>query len=163
MLRKGEFFCSIPLSKIRLDLDLKHYTNETTKKGNPIHLLSLSIDHNRALLHKTWLEIILLVDYNSSLETHWGSNRIRVVTMQAHYAQKVGMVLARRAIMIVNKIHDVTMYNASSQSNMLNTRDPEFLRMRISKKRSEYCQEIALSWVEYSNDIEREFYIGRET
>ena len=73
------------------------------------------------------------------------------------YAQNVGMVLARRAI--VNKIHDVTMYNASSQSNAL---DPEFLRMRISKKRSEYCKEIALR-VEYSNNIERKFYIGRET
>ena len=47
------------------------------------------------------------------------------------YAQKVVVVLARRAIMIVNKIHDVTMYNASSQSNALNTLDPEFLRMRI--------------------------------
>ena len=34
---------------------------------------------------------------------------------------------------IVNKIHDVTMYNASSQSNALNALDPEFLRMRISK------------------------------
>ena len=43
-----------------------------------------------------------------------------------------------------------------------NTRDPEFLRMRISKKQSEYCQEIALR-VEYSNDIAREFYISRET
>ena len=59
------------------------------------------------------------------------------------YAHKVGVVLARRAI-IVNKIHDVTMYNASSQSNALNALDPEFLRMRISKKRSEYCKEIAL-------------------
>ena len=73
------------------------------------------------------------------------------------YAQKVGAVLARRAIN-VNKIHDITMYNASSQSNA----HPEFLRMRISKKRSEYCEEIALR-VEYSNNIEREFYIGRET
>ena len=71
------------------------------------------------------------------------------------YAQKVGVVLARRAIMIVNKIHDVTMYNASSQSNALNTLDPEFLRMRMSKKQSEYCKEIVLS-VEYSNDIGRE-------
>ena len=78
------------------------------------------------------------------------------------YAQKVGMVLARRAIMIVNKIHDVTMYNASSQSNALNTLDPEFLRMRISKKLSEYCKEIMLR-VEYCNNIELEFYIGRET
>ena len=50
------------------------------------------------------------------------------------------------------------MYNASSQSNA----HPEFMRMRISKKRSEYCEEIALR-VEYSNNIERKFYIGRET
>ena len=78
------------------------------------------------------------------------------------YAQKVAVVLARLAIMIVNKIYDVTMYNASSQSNVLNTLDPEFLRMRISEKRSEYCKEIALR-VEYSNDIQLEFYIGRET
>ena len=35
--------------------------------------------------------------------------------MQTLYAQKVGVVWACRAIMIVNKIHDVTMYNASSQ------------------------------------------------
>ena len=54
------------------------------------------------------------------------------------------------------------MYNASSQSNALNMLDPEFLRMRISKKRSEYCKEIELR-VEYSNNIERKFYIGRET
>ena len=33
------------------------------------------------------------------------------------YAQKVGVVLACRAIMIANKIHDVTLYNASPQSN----------------------------------------------
>ena len=88
--------------------------------------------------------------------------RVRI----SSYAQKVGVVLARRVIMIVNKIHDVTMYivNASSQSkfNALNTLDPEFLRMRISKKRSEYCKEIALR-VEYSNNIEREVYNGRET
>ena len=57
-----------------------------------------------------------------------------------------------------NKIHDVTMYNASSQSNA----HPEFMRMRTSKKRREYWEEIALR-VEYSNNIEREFYIGRET
>ena len=57
-----------------------------------------------------------------------------------------------------NKIHDVTMYNASSQSNA----HPEFMRMRISKEWSEYCEEIALR-VEYSNNIERDFYIGRET
>ena len=81
--------------------------------------------------------------------------RVRI----SSYAQKVGVVLARRAIMIVNKIHDVTMYNTSSQSNAL---DPEFLRMRISKKQSEYCKEIALR-DEYSNNIEHEFYIGRET
>ena len=37
-------------------------------------------------------------------------------------AQRVGVVLARRAIMIVNNIHDVTMYNASSQSKALSTR-----------------------------------------
>ena len=43
-----------------------------------------------------------------------------------------------------------------------NTLDPEFLRMRISKKRSEYCQEIALR-IEYSNNIAHKFYIGRET
>ena len=54
------------------------------------------------------------------------------------------------------------MYNASSQSNALNTLDPEFLRMRTSKKRSEYCKEIALR-VEYSNNIERKFYIDRDT
>ena len=36
-------------------------------------------------------------------------------------AQKVGVVLARHVIMIVNKIHDITMYKASSQSKMLNT------------------------------------------
>ena len=69
------------------------------------------------------------------------------------YAQKVGVVLAHRAI-IVYKIYDVTLYNASLQSNALNTLDPEFLRMRISKKQSEYCKEIALR-VEYSNDIAR--------
>ena len=74
-------------------------------------------------------------------------------------AQKVGVVLARRAIMIVNKIHDVTMYNASSQSNALNTLDLEFLRML---EKTEYCKEIVLR-VEYSNNIEHEFYIGRET
>ena len=100
--------------------------------------------------------------------TSIGNNRIRVVTMQrvriSSYAQKVGVVLARRAIRIVNKIHDVTMYNISSQSNALTTLDPEFLRMGIctSKKRSEYCKEIALR-VEYSNNIERKFYFGRET
>ena len=43
-----------------------------------------------------------------------------------------------------------------------NTLDPEILRMRISKKWSEYCKDIAVR-VEYSNNIEREFYIGRET
>ena len=42
-----------------------------------------------------------------------------------------------------NKIHDVTMYNDSSQSNALNTLDSEILRMRISKKRSEYCKKIS--------------------
>ena len=42
---------------------------------------------------------------------------------------------------------------------LLNTLDPEFLRMRISKKQSEYCKEITVR-VEYSNNIEREFYIG---
>ena len=46
-----------------------------------------------------------------------------MVTMQrariSSYAQKVGVILARRAIMTVNKIHDITMYNASSQSNAL--------------------------------------------
>ena len=68
--------------------------------------------------------------------------RVRITRISS-YAQKVGVVLARRAIMIVNIIHDVTMYNASSQSNALNALDPEFLRMRISKKRSEYCKEIS--------------------
>ena len=68
--------------------------------------------------------------------------RVRITRISS-YAQKVGVVLARRAIMIVNMIHDVTMYNASSQSNALNALDPEFLRMRISKKRSEYCKEIS--------------------
>ena len=42
--------------------------------------------------------------------------RVRITRISS-YAQKVGVVLARRAIMIVNMIHDVTMYNASSQSN----------------------------------------------
>ena len=87
---------------------------------------------------------------------------MQVCAYQLNYAQRVGMVLARRAIMIVIKIHVVTMYNASSQSNAFNTLNPEFLRMRISKKRSEYCKENAVR-VEYSNNIECEFYIGRET
>ena len=45
--------------------------------------------------------------------------RVRITRISS-YTQKVGVVLARRAIMIVNMIHDVTMYNASSQSNALN-------------------------------------------
>ena len=100
---------------IILDLDLKHCTNETTKK------------RKSSIITKLFTTTALL-------EAHWGNNRICVVTMHrsriSSYAHKVGVVLARRAI-IVNKIHDVTMYNASSQSNALNALDPEFLRMRI--------------------------------
>ena len=87
--------------------------------------------------------------------------RVRITRISS-YAQKVGVVLARRAIMIVNMIHDVTMYNASSQSNALNALDP-FLRMRISKKRSEYCKEISPALNNPCTLLHRKFYIGRET
>ena len=60
-----------------------------------------------------------------------------------------------------NKIHDVTMYNDSSQSNALNTLDSEILRMRILKKRRILQENLAS--VEYSNNNARKFYIGRET
>ena len=43
------------------------------------------------------------------------------VRVLALVRRKWAWFLARRAIMIVNKIHDVTMYNASSQSNALKT------------------------------------------
>ena len=35
----------------------------------------------------------------------------------SYCAQRVGMVLANCVIMIVNKIHHITIYNASSQSD----------------------------------------------
>ena len=53
------------------------------------------------------------------LKAHWGNNAS--VRVSALVRRKWAWYLAPRAIIIVNKNHDVTMHNASSQSNALHT------------------------------------------
>ena len=104
----------------------------TTKESQYYNYYTRSTPKTLYKMRQRKREIQYYHNYFRSQQLFWkptsiGNNRICVVTMQrvriSSYAQKVGVVLARRAIRIVNKIHDVTMYNISSQSNALTTLD----------------------------------------
>ena len=66
--------------------------NETTKKGNPM----LSLNYFRSQKQLFWKPTEVTIQY--ALVT---MQRVRITRISS-YAQKVGVVLARRAIMIVN-------------------------------------------------------------
>ena len=81
--------------------------------------------------------------------------------------RKWAWFLALRAIMIV-KQNKISWRNNVQRfftiKIVLNTLDPEFLRMRISKKKTEweYCKEISAQRLNNLTLLHANFYIGRE-